>query len=356
MASALIDAGHDVRLLTSLPKSRFPGLRPEAITSLIFPEIFYRAVRKVGAERFADETKMRWFGWQVAKRIRPDVDIVVAWSSFALESFRATKAKKVLVRDSAHISYQMAVLKEEFASYGLPFEEEPLAKVRELAEYQVSDHLLVLSEFARRTFLDRGFPQGKISKVTLGTDLAKFRPDGHAHQKPLRVVYFGAMSLQKGVQYLLQAFANVPPERAVLQLVGAFAPEFRAILKGFPGVRVHPPMNHDDLSEFVRKQDVFVFPTLHDGFGLTLLQAMSSGLVPIVSHNCGAAELVRDGENGFVIPIRSVGSISDGIARLASDPQLLAQMRSNAVSSVARYDWDAYSDQICQFVRAIADR
>lgn len=352
MALALLQAGHDVRLITPFPKNRFPELPPEKITSLIWPEIFYRALRPWGLEEFSDQKKMVWFGKQASHHLRKDADGVIAWSSFALESFQNTKATKILIRDSAHIEFQMDILREEYSRYGVKFVEKAVAVSREKEEYQLCDHLVLLSEFAKKTFIDKGFDAQKIAKLSLGADLSLFQPDSHPFQKPLKVLYFGTLSLQKGVQYLLKAFERMPRAVATLDLVGSISPEFKKCLKNSP-VELHPAMKHDALSQFIRTFDVFVFPTLHDGFGQTLLQAMASGVIPVVTENCGASEIIEKGKNGAVIPIRSAETIYDTLRSLAQDKSLLENLKSGVRTGISGYSWENYGESVCELVERL---
>lgn len=346
---ALSAKGHDVNLITPFPKSKFPHLNPKNIKSVLLPELLYRLLRKTISENFADELKMSLFGKEAANAVRSEADIVIGWSSFSLEAFEKSKAKKLLIRDSSHIQTQMEILKKEYALRGKIFHEKKKGVERELKEYALCDKLIVLSEFAKNSFLQHGYPENKIEKLTLGTDLSLFKPDNHVSKLPLRVVYFGTLSYIKGLPYLLEAFKKIPASQATLELIGPFTPEISA--SDIPqNVKYFAPMKHPELAKQLCTYDIFVFPTLEDGFGQTLLQAMASGLLPITTENCGAAEILEKGKNGVILPIASSESIYEAIKRLATDMNLFTQMKTNVTSAISSHTWENYSLQVIEIV------
>lgn len=346
---ALNNAGHNTRLITPFPKRKFPSLPQDKIVSLLLPEILYRLLRKVISENVADELKMELFGKKAAKAIRANADLIIGWSSFSLEAFKKANAKKILIRDSSHILTQMEILKKEYGVRKKEFQQKAKGVQRELEEYKLADKVIVLSEFAKKSFLSHGFPEEKLEKLTLGTDLSLFKPDNHETTLPLKVVYFGTLSYIKGIPYLLEAFKKIPASLAQLELIGALTPEIQK--SDIPdGVKYHAPVKHPELAAILRTKDIFVFPTLEDGFGQTLLQAMASGVIPIVTENCGAGEILTKGKNGGVIPIASSESIYEAVRRLANDLPLLQRMKKEIGSAVSSLTWQHYAAQASEIV------
>lgn len=346
---ALLKEGHDVQLITPFPKNRFNAIPPKNISSLLLPEILYRLLRKIASENLADETKMAFFGKGASRKVRKNADLVIGWSSFSLEAFQNTKAKKVLIRDSSHIETQMEILKDEYQKRGRNFTEKHTGVQRELEEYRLCDSLIVLSEFAKNSFLSHGILENKIHKLTLGTDLSLFTPDSHSTKLPLKVVYFGALSFIKGVPYLIDAFKRISPSLATLELIGPLTGEIKTDDLP-PHIHYHPPLKHPELAKKLREFDVFVFPTLEDGFGQTLLQAMASGLVPVVTENCGAGEIIEKGKNGVKIPIASSESIYEAIQKLGRDLSLFQSLKKEVTKKIAGFTWENYDLQIKQII------
>lgn len=358
MAEALNASGADVSLFTTLPRSRFPRLPESSIHPTLLPEVVYRVARLFGKEVQGSITKMRTFGKyfaQEAGKIK-NPSVLVSWSSFGVEALRERYAPvQVVVRDSAHISEQIRILKEEYTLRGIDFPDHAAVEERELEEYERADKILVLSPMARQTFIDRGVSEEKLHVIPLGADLTQFSAGEKRPAKlPLRVVYFGAFSFQKGVPYLLEAMQNVPKGLATLTCIGGVSDEMKSYPSRYPNVTYLPPMPHGMLSKELREFDVFVFPSLHDGFGMVLPQAMASGLVPVVSSMVGASGLVSHGKNGFVVPPKDAGAITDVISNLAKHPETLESCRSHLRGQFQSLSWEKYSRNIASWFDKLA--
>jgi glycosyltransferase involved in cell wall biosynthesis len=358
MAQALTDAGHSVNLFTSLPTSRFSHLQRIPVHSLILPEVVYRISRQIGLENWGATVKMQRFGKALAtalSKLEVPPQLTITWSSFGLETIQKLKTSAhVVVRDSAHIEFQIDVLMREYEKIGLTFPDHQVCLEREMEEYDLAEKILVPSEFAKRTFVARGIPDHKLKVIHLGAALSLFRPLDSADrlQLPLRVIYFGAISVQKGVHYLLEATRAFSPKQLQLTLVGAVEPSFQKFLvEHLPRVQVRPPMPHTALSTFIREHHVFVLPSLHDGFGMVVPQAMASGLVPIVSDHCGAAELVENGVNGYIVPAGDSMSIREKLRILIAHPEQWLKMRFGLSRRSSSLDWKSYAQQIQGWVQ-----
>ena len=129
-----------------------------------------------------------------------------------------------------------------------------------------------------------------------------------------RLIFGGGLVIRKGVHYLLQAFAELNLPKAELLLIGPVTEEIRPFLKKYAGS--FRQINYQPLSElynFYSQGSVFVFPSLEEGHGLVISQAMACGLPVIVSTNTIAHDLVREGADGFVIPVRDVDALKEKI-------------------------------------------
>lgn len=351
MAAALVAAGHQTTLHTTLPGFRFP--KGPSVRAHLMPEIFYRLARWVGRGDWGDERKMQWFGASVARAVRStSPDLFVSWSSFALETLRERAAPvQVLVRDSSHIQHQSAELRGECQRLGIVFRERPVCEARELEEYALSEHILVLSSYAKRTFVERGIHPSRIQVIPLGVDTTRFQPRKRAQAKlPLKAVFFGTLGPRKGAHYFFEATEAFSPAEVETYAIGAVEGGYERVLKRFRHVKRLPAMSQERLAQTVRKMDVFVFPTIEDGFGQVLIQAMACGLVPIVSESCGAAEAVKDGESGFVVASRDVPAIRDRLSRLVANPDSLIEMRGRAINDVRKFSWAAYDRKITSWL------
>lgn len=354
MALALLRAKHDVHLFTSLPKSRFPEFPPERITSILLPEIVFRLAGKLGAENRGDLFKMRAFGRAAARKSRHP-DVIISWSSFALESFRENpNALKILVRDNSHIETQLGLYAREYSKLNLAVSDRSVCIARELEEYRLADRIQTCSEYARESFLKRGFADEKIKSISLGVNTSVFRAKASFEVKlPLRVVYFGRIAIAKGVHFLLEAAKDFRSDELKLTLVGPVHEQFKPFLEKYPHVRICPPLPHAELAKLLQLQDVFVLPTLEDGFGMVVPQAMASGLACIVSEDCGAKGLIRDGQNGFVVPTGDVGALKKLLQDLVSNPQLVESIGRQASASGLNHSWEVYKNEVAEWIATL---
>ncbi len=357
LAAVLLGLGHDVHLWSTFPRSRF-DLPPERIHSNLFPEVVFRLARKLGIENRGDLFKMASFGRSSSRalRARAGREIFIGWSSFALESLRSiSHDHRVIVRDSAHLRAQLDILKEEYARFGLRLPNRSRALAREEEEYALADTVVVLSRFAQQSFEKQGVASHKLRVLPLGADTRLFQPLAKDRiTLPLKVVYFGSVSIRKGVTYLLDAMKKLPASEAKLTVIGPVEAALSGLRAKHPEVEWLASKSHAELARLLPTFDVFVLPTLEDGFGQTLVQAMACGLVPISTDRCGAAEVLEQGVDGFVVPAGSSGAIASILQQLAQDPEKFYGLRSKVIAKARSLDWRRYEVAIQEWMHSIA--
>jgi glycosyltransferase involved in cell wall biosynthesis len=186
---------------------------------------------------------------------------------------------------------------------------------REEREYALAPAIRVLSHFAYRSFVEEGVSSEKLVLMPLGVPVEAFSPDPKAVAdrcrrilagEPLRVLYTGALSLQKGMWDLAGILQMLPKGRFCVRLVGAVTHEVRGLLKRLQGLaEIVPHQPQHLLKEQYAWADLFLFPTLQDGFAVVLAQAAASALPILATAHCSGPELIEEGKTGWVLPIRS---------------------------------------------------
>lgn len=324
-------------------------------TNLLFAALAY------GYNPFSDLWLWQNFGKWAAKQVR-DEDIVISWGLSALPIIQKAKERGIITiveRGSAHATAQRDLLIEEYEQYGQPtdtlkrsFSSQRME--RELLEYELADYITVPSEFAKRSFIEQGIPDSKLIKCFRGINLKHFR------QLPkeddiFRVIYTGAMSLQKGVHYLLQAFAELNLPNAELWLFGGELPEIMPFFEKYRGHYRHfGSVPQQKLHEYYAHGSVFAICSIQDGFAQVVPQAMACGLPVITTFNTGASDVVEEAVDGFVIPIRDVDAIKEKILYLYENPEICHQMGQVAKRKVQEgLTWDDYGDFIVEKYLAI---
>jgi glycosyltransferase involved in cell wall biosynthesis len=219
------------------------------------------------------------------------------------------------------------------------------------AEWALADIVMVNSRWTLDALVKLGVPSEKIAIVPLAyeseeVELEKTpRPDG-----PLRVLYLGQVNLRKGIQYLLEAARRLDKKKFHFDIAGPISIADEQVVTAPANVTFHGAVTRDRVREFYREADVFVLPTISDGFALTQLEAMAHGLAVITTPNCG--EVVHDGIDGFLIPPRDATALAQALESLADDPERLDAMRGAAHKNVARFGLEALD----QNLRAIEQR
>ena len=357
LARALLKRGHEVTVFTNYPgwaAARF-GIPANRVRSFTLHGVLTRAIGKAGSRtgRWLESWTHTMFGRWAARELRREPwDVINGWSGVSEEIFREPAlagSLKMLMRGSAHIRTQAAILAVEQGRAGVPIDQpSPWIIDREEREYGLSDCIGVLSTFARGTFIGEGVPASRLRVMRLGTETTAFRPAAEIIEArrarilsgaPLRVLYTGHVSFRKG----LADFRRVIEEssgRFQFRLVGQVISEARAVVASLM-----------DRAEFVGKKpqqdlpreydwaDLFIFPSLEDGYAVVLAQASAAGLPILTTANCSGPDLIREGRTGWVLPIRSPQAFLDRLRWCDSHRKELADMVTSAYADFRTRDW-----------------
>jgi glycosyltransferase involved in cell wall biosynthesis len=292
-----------------------------------------------GAYQHAADSRLG--GWLASELAKDPFDRGYFFTQIAQESLteaRTRGARTILDNPTGHIRTFRETLCREAARWtGWPYLSHPNeAMVRRVEdEYRLADRIRVSSQWAKRSLVDRGIDEAKVFVVPQAVDLGRFVPVMRPRPKgPLRLVFVGSFSLGKGFQYLLRAMTRVGAAHVSLEMVGATGDVWchRLLNRLKTGLDViHVP--GDPLAAYHRGE-LFVLPTLHDGFGLVVAEAMACGLPVLTTDACGAAEWITDGESGWVLPAGNEDSLATALDRALSHRDRLIDMGRAARRSV----------------------
>jgi glycosyltransferase involved in cell wall biosynthesis len=222
---------------------------------------------------------------------------------------------------------------------------------RDARKYALSDLIIVPSAFARRAVLDLGADPKRIATVPYGLDARWF--DGPNQPVPGRVLFVGSVRLLKGSHYLAAA-ARILGRRRVpceVRVVGPCAPDV-VRHPAFHGPAYAGQVPRSRIAHEFRRADVFAFPTLCDSFGLVQLEAMACGVPVITTPNC--ASVVRDGVDGFIVPIRDAEAIAEKVELLLADRALRDRMGQNARERAGEFTWARYGERLVGALHRLA--
>jgi glycosyltransferase involved in cell wall biosynthesis len=354
LAQQLQQRGYLHKLISTYPRFKITeyGIDANSIHAIWQLEVLARAWAKMPAWSKGDCNLQLWFhenfDQAAQKFVSPDSDLFVGWSSLCLHSLRKAKqlgALTIVERGSSHMAYQNLILREEYDLWGLKFDAtHPGVYERELEEYAETDRIAIPSLFVKRTFLEWGVPEEKLIHVPYGTSLTECYPEPK-EDKVFRVMHCGNLSLRKGIQYLVQAFYELDLPNAELWLVGLPLPEVTPFLKKYQSDRIILKGKHPQskLRWFYSQCSVFCLASIEDGFGMVIPQAMSCGLPVIHTTNTGGEDIVREGIDGFSIPIRNVEALKEKILFFYENPDQRDQMGSSALHQARKsFSWGDY--------------
>jgi glycosyltransferase involved in cell wall biosynthesis len=300
-----------------------------------------------------------------ASRHLPECDVLQAWTGYALEAIPRAQARGTTVlatRASSHIRTQAEIVAREYEEYGVQADSvHPAMIERELEEYERADFVQIFSSFALSTFLERGFARERLVLTPVAVDLQEVagrRTAAPPARGPLRVLYLGQIALRKGIQYLVPAVRRLGPEAVRLSLVGGLAPEGEMLLRRFGA---HGEWNgkvgRGALKELFAQHDVLVLPSVEDGFGIVICEAMAAGLPVIATTSTGGPDVIDEGITGLLVPPRSVEALAEALDRLARDRELCARMGEAATEAMrSRRSWQHFADDMLAQYRELPSR
>jgi glycosyltransferase involved in cell wall biosynthesis len=266
-------------------------------------------------------------------------------------------AKYVCDRGSSHARYQRKILLEEYSRWNMSTPlPDPRILAREEMEYENADAIIVLSEFARRTFIECGVPPEKVHKMLLGVQLDTFRRTADPSPDSFDVLFAGTLSLRKGIPDLLEAFRRLRHPHKRLRIVGTVTQEIQPFLKtqDLTNVEITGSRPQPELAHMMSQSHVLVLPSIEDGFGMVITQAMACGCPVISSTNTGGPDLYCDGKEGFIVPIRSPESIHTALQQLADDSSLQQRMSEASLQLVQSFGgWHQYGENYSRFLKAL---
>lgn len=272
-----------------------------------------------------------WFDAWVKKQLVPG-DHLISSYGYANDSFQWVRrhgGKTFLDAGNSHPENFWTILTEEYRRWNSSHL--PVARhhyKRSLAMMEHVDYVLSPSHFVTRSFLERGFKPEQILKNVYPVDLALFKPSSQSRPKdrPLTIINTGSLSLRKGTPYLLEAFRLVQKQipTARFRLTTAMQEDIKPLLARYQELNIEwsPPLPHTLLAERLRGADIFVLPSLEDGFARTVTEALACGLPAITTPNTGASDLIQPGINGEIVPIRDPQTIAEAIFKWAEIVQV----------------------------------
>ena len=342
-----------------------PGLPPDRVVAFTGFGLRCRW-RSMRARSQSERTRCwLWAGRRFCERIVGlgfgDATAAYVFTSAALEVLEACREQgKVGILDfsTAPRRYELRLLREEaerFPGWTAPLESDDLIDAyadRQGREAALADRIVCGSSYVRSALAAEGLPVGKAVVVPLGLhERFLAAPRAARADGPLRVLFVGGEGLRKGVGDLARAAALLRSGRIVVRVVGDLGLTAAALAELRRDVELAGSVPRSEVRSQYEWADVFVLPSISDTFGLTILEAMGAGLPALVTPHTAGADVIRDGEHGFVVPVRSPEAIAAKLDLLASDRERLRVMSAAARDRAAEFSIAKYAERLADCVK-----
>lgn len=296
-----------------------------------------------------------WAGKRFCELVLADglhgADAIFTYNSAGLELMREARRqglRTVMEQTIAPMEIEARLLSAEHERYPdwEPSLDADLARdefiERERAEWAQSDLILCGSEFVREGIATCGGPVDKCRVVPYGVD-SRFSMDRKPHGGPIRVLTVGAVGLRKGSPYVLEV-AKLLRGQAEFRMVGSLGVQLGAYHSLKSAVDIRGPVPRTDMRHQFTWADVFLLPSLCEGSATVVYEALAAGLPVICTPNTGS--VVRDGIDGYIVPINDTEAIANALMTLIGNSELLLSMSANALERASGFTLDGYKQRL----------
>jgi glycosyltransferase involved in cell wall biosynthesis len=294
---------------------------------------------------------------------------ILSYSYYGHSAFSAAgpSVARWLFQLHPHPASMRRILLRELADY--PQCAESLQKEWELAlpeqqfdmlceETQMAHNWIVASSFTRQTLIENGAPAERIHVAPYGVELERFQPTytRPGEQGPLRILFAGTINQRKGIAYLLDALRLLNTKQIQFAIRGRAADDLALLRSSAPDVDIRLNVSNAELIEAYQTSDFFVFPSVAEGFGHVILEALACGLPVLSTTRTAALDLVTSGRDGFVIEPRRSDLIAERLEWMLMNRGRLPEMRREARAKAEQYTWPRFRSRIVDILTPHTDR
>lgn len=337
---------HEVNIYSSSPKSKWNFIYKDYVTLHFIPFIsaIFSHVTKITSSNFNKEISTVLFDL-LSSIVMKKCNILHVWSSFGLYSIKRAKKNGSIIfveKSCPHPYYQDTLLKEESKFLGIKYQEHSQWFLnRTLEEFELADKVVVCSNYTLNSFLDNGFPKEKLYNVALDSNFTPKKVYNRDFIKEELIIgTVGGNLLRKGFIYLLEAWQkiDIPNKKLLLKTSKSElekVPKIWNLIEGDDSIEIIGYLN--DMEDFYERCDLFVLPSIDEGFGMVVFEALACSLPVIITKNVGAGDFITNGEEGYIVDIRDSRQIKDKIEYLNKNREIMKTMSLNSKVTYDNY-------------------
>jgi starch synthase len=298
------------------------------------------------------------FASKYLKKHVDEISAVYCYEDGALETFKVAKQLNIKCiyelpigywRTHHRLNQEEAILQPEWANTWHATQDSKTKLARKDEELALADHIIVASSFTQKTLEDYPQTLAPITVVPYGCPPQNETLERNWFQatNKLKVLYVGGLSQRKGLSYLVEAI-NALVNKVEFSFIGNGA-ALALVQEKVPHASYLGTMPHSRVLEAMRDHDVLVFPSLFEGFGMVITEAMSQGMVVIATDHT-ALPNIADETTGILVPVRDSGAIEDALNDLFDNPEKVEKIGKLAMRLAQSYQWRDYESNIVNAV------
>jgi glycosyltransferase involved in cell wall biosynthesis len=286
-----------------------------------------------------------------------DISAVYAYEDCAVLQFAAAKKLGIKCIYDLPTGYWRAsrkLLKEEYDRHPewsdtfVGFKDSGTKLAIKDKELSMADVVFVASQFTANTLKEY---QGKLPPIKIipyGFPFANIPKENKVKNK-IKLLFVGNLSQQKGIANMFEAIRGF--EKFVeLTLIGK-KNNNKILEKELNNHSYLGILPHNEVLKIMREQDILLFPSLFDGFGMVISEAMSQGTPVIASERSAGPDIITHGENGWLMKAGSTISLRENIENILSNPNIIKEVGFQAIQTAKNRPWSKYGQETAESIR-----
>ncbi|MFO8053396.1 MAG: glycosyltransferase [Candidatus Omnitrophota bacterium] len=216
-----------------------------------------------------------------------------------------------------------------------------------------ANYCIAASSFTKKTLVEAGIPSSKIFILPLGVDLEQFKFKERSKEMQFNILFVGGVGQRKGIKYLLDAYEKIKTNNTSLKIVGPIVGSSNQLFKKkylFDYLGILKPV---EVCSIMHQCHVLVLPSLFEGFGLVVLEAMATGIPVIASENSIGPDIIEEGKEGFILKPEDVEGLRKKLEFLKNNRKKLIKMGEAAAKKAKKYSWIEYRKRLKRILELI---
>lgn len=284
------------------------------------------------------------------------IGAVYAFEDGAAYAFKAAKERRLKCLYDLPIGYWryarklMAAeqeLRPEWAGTITGFLDSEKKLMRKDEEIRLADHIVVASTFTATSLKEYPGQLPSISVIPLAfPSVNRERKYNSNYDEPLKLLFVGGLSQRKGIANMFEAIKPLR-KHVALTVVGHKAVDDCVPLnKALSEHKWIPSLPHAEILKLMQQHDVLIFPSLFEGFGLVITEAMSQGTPVITTDRTAGPDLLKHGENGWLIDAGSTIALQETIEKILEHRSVVESVGRAALKTAEKRPWTKYGSDL----------